>query len=130
MAETTLETSGSMLLSPQRPKPKGWPQGDRYNAVMPVKAEHNSPPQSVEERIAQATAELTEQERREVADFAEFLCAKRSGQALDAASDQPLDVAHLRGTLKPWADRMGSGVEFQHAARALRQEPTHSRASP
>jgi hypothetical protein len=96
---------------------------------MPVKAQYNSPQQSVEDRIARATAELSEQERREVADFAEFLRARQPGKAVYAASDQPLDVAHLRGTLKPWADRIGSGVEFQHAAHALRQEPTHSRAS-
>lgn len=81
---------------------------------------------SADDRLAAATARLTEAERREVADFAEFLEARHLQQNGTPAStsEQPLQAAHLRGSLQPWADKIGTGVDFQHAARDLRKEQT------
>ena len=81
-------------------------------------------------RLAQATAKLTEDQRREVADFAEFLAGRRqpspavedssptvvedSSQA-EQREPRRFDTSKLYGKLAHLKDQYASGVELQHA---------------
>lgn len=90
------------------------------------KAEHDKAPhgnRDAASRLAQATPKLTEQQRHEVADFAEFL-AERSAPTAAPVQEQPhaehpgprkMDLEKLRGSLAHLKDQYKSGVELQHA---------------
>lgn len=72
-------------------------------------------------RLAQAASKLTEDQRREVADFAEFLVDRPThppaSQAAQANQTKPrkMNLEELRGSLAHLKDQYKSGVELQHA---------------